>query len=1164
MIDPLASEPLLSSPSNKEHSLSLAQTTLTISGMTCGSCVSAIESNLKKLPGIQSVSVALLTEQAIVVHDETHTSVYSIIDQIDLSGFDATLISSQPLVDPKQKKKHTALTMHLPRDHDHVPHTLLEVSLKVDGMTCASCSSSIESQIKKLKGVHFVSVALMAGRCKIRCDLNAWTPDALRSEIEDLGFDAHVISAIHLNPSLDKSSQVSLMSEHRSQIAIMGIHNMGDARDLEDSVNKLHGVLSCQVKLTNGTYTMFITHIRSIVPLREVVDHISSQGYDPVIGSADSATNIQLQSLARTQEVASWRKACRSAAFFAIPVFFLQMVVPMFPKSNVIRKLCDTPIMLPGWYLSDILCIFLTLPVQFVIGRRFYRSAWKSLRHGTATMDVLVVIGTSSAFLFSLLSLLVAPYLIASRSVPRTYRPSIFFDTCTMLITFVSLGRYLENLAKGQTSAALSKLISLCPPSATLYLDPPHCTQERQLPTELIEVGDILKIIPGDKIPADGTVVSGESSIDESMVTGEALPVSKSVGEQVIGGTVNGFGTFNMLVSRAGSDTALSQIVKLVEEAQTSKAPIQAFADTVAGYFVPTVLALGLLTFVGWMVISHTSLVYYIPPLKHLFVTSSAPDGNGGGKFMTCLKLCISVIVVACPCALGLSTPTAVMVGTGIGAQNGILIKGAGPLEAANTIDTIVLDKTGTLTTAQLEVVSIRWAAHLTRGESTTGEDNMMDSTKQHVLAALTATEARSEHPLAKAVAKFGLKTLGWLVVPATVQVTGFESFTGAGVRCGVQLSSDDDSCSQTHQLAVGNYKFISGGQEEAGSSRRESGEDSHARKQHLDPAMQKFQVDHEEQGHTCIFVEYDGELVCMMALADLVKPEARQAVAAFRKMRMSVVLVTGDHRRTALAIASQVGIAPQDVYAGVSPEGKRQIVERLKQAHHDPDNNDSPSASSSSRRRDSPKATTTRPARVAMVGDGINDSPALASADLGIAMCSGTDIAMEAADIILMKSNLLDVVSAIDLSRRVFRQIRLNFLWASVYNLIGIPLAMGFFLPWGIHLHPMMAGAAMAFSSVSVVCSSLTLRFWRKPMLALRPDEKDAQAGGVFTALHRSLAARVSGFADRRHAVPVLWNPLRTLLAHARLATNPPAPYYSPVLDADLDQEELLPMTAV
>ncbi|KAH9442709.1 hypothetical protein Pst134EA_031642 [Puccinia striiformis f. sp. tritici] len=369
---------------------------------------------------------------------------------------------------------------------------------------------------------------------------------------------------------------------------------------------------------------------------------------------------------------------------------------------------------------------------------------------------------------------------------------------------------------------------------------------------------------------------------------------------------------------------------------------------------------------------------------------------------------------------------------------------------------------------------------------------------------ALTATESRSEHPLAKAVAKFGLNSLGWLTVPSTVQVTGFESFTGAGVRCGVQLSGNAGTI---HQLAVGNFKFIAGSHDvsEVANEVRQPNPS-----RILDPSMKSFQIEQEDQGHTCIFVEFDGQLACMIALADLLKPEAKQAVEAFRKMGMSVIMVTGDHRRTALAIANQVGIPSQDVYASVSPEGKRIIVERMKEEH----------IGTTSRQFNSKLK---RPCRVAMVGDGINDSPALACADLGIAMCSGTDIAMEAADIILMKSNLLDVVSAIDLSK--------DFLWAIVYNLIGIPLAMGFFLPWGIHLHPMMAGGAMAFSSVSV-----------------------------------TVRRQFSGLGDRqpfKSFEPLVIRPIRALFTRSSRHSRSTS-YYTPALNNDLEHEELLPMTAV
>lgn len=1159
----------------------MVRTNLSISGMTCASCVSAIESNLSKLDGLQSISVALLTQLATVIHDPSILPVLHIIHQIDLSGFDATLLSSDPFhpippssstpYHPSYPSTSKPLNIHPSSSSSDLllqpPNSLShssQILLKVDGMTCASCSSTIEIQIKKLAHIHSVSVALLAGTCKIDYDPQHWDPDRIRSRIDHLGFHTQLISILQpnpplLNPNL-KSPQLSLISEHHSQLDILGISNPQHAQDLEASITKLDGVLSCQIKLINHSpnASLSIHHIRSIVPLRTIVDHISSAGYDPLIGTRHPiGGSIQLQSLARTKEVASWKQAYRSAALFALPVFFLQMILPMLPRSNPMRRWDElTIILLPGWYLFDLLCLLLTLPVQFGIGRRFYNSAWRSLRHRTATMDVLVVIGTSSAFIFSLLSILLAPYLIITKSVSRSYRPSIFFDTCTMLFTFVSLGRYLENLAKGKTSDALSKLISLTPSFATLYLDPPLCSQERRLPTELVEVGDLLKIVPGDKIPADGTMITGESSIDESMVTGEAMPVSKVVGDPVIGGTVNGFGTFNMIVTRAGSDTALSQIVRLVEEAQTSKAPIQAFADTVAGYFVPTVLLLGLLTFVVWMAISHSSLVDYIPPLKHLFIpsttTSNAP---GATKFMTCLKLCISVIVVACPCALGLSTPTAVMVGTGIGAQNGILIKGAGPLEAANTIDKIILDKTGTLTMGQLEVVDIRWASHLTSEDSTNEADDRR--TREKILMALTATESRSEHPLAKALAKFGFKTLGWMTIPSTVQVIGFESVTGAGVRCGIKLTNGSG---ELHRLAVGNLEFISPRCKPEQPSCNQTKEESDG----LDPSLQAFQLQHEDQGRTCIFVEFDSQLSCVIALADLVKSEARQAVEAFRKMGMSVMMVTGDHQRTAVAIAKLVGIAPGDVYASVSPDGKRRIIEEMKEERI---KISSPTTDSRS----------SRPSRVAMVGDGINDSPALAFADLGIAMCTGTDVAMEAADIILMRSNLLDVVAAIDLSRKVFRQIRLNFLWASIYNLIGIPLAMGFFLPWGIHLHPMMAGAAMAFSSVSVVCSSLTLRFWTKPALALRPDEKLVRSGPLiesFKYLRQRSRDLANGCENGRIGSLNLGRTMGSIKQRFDLicrrfnpsgfSSSPSLAHYTPVLNADVDEDEVVVMVPV
>lgn len=921
-------------------------------GMTCGACVASIESGIQKLPGISSVSVALLAEKAVISYDPAAWSGAKLKDEIEDLGFDAEVMEEKTMVSVGAGGIGAA--------------TITSVQYRIEGMTCASCSSTIERQIGQLPGIKSVSVALMAERAVIDYEeggKDGWTPEKLKDEIEDLGFGAEVLQATTLGAD-GFGSRTSPSAPETVLLAVYGLRSVSDAEQLEHDLRVLAGVDECSVAYSDGSVS--ITFDRSILPLRSLVDHISSLGYDSVL--VDNSAGLQLQSLARTKEVQEWRTAWQRAATLAVPVFLLQMLFPML--GGPFRAFVDIPLGVPGWFLGDWICLFLTLPVQFGIGLRYYRSAYKSIRHRTATMDLLVVIGTTASFVFSVFSLLTAPIVAISHP---SYHPASFFDTCTMLITFVSFGRYLENLAKGKTSAALSKLMSLAPSSATIYTDAPTCSEVRKIPTELVQTDDYLRIVPGDKVPADGTVVKGETSVDESMVTGEALPVVKSVGDSVIGGTINGSGTIDMLVKRAGKDTALSQIVKLVEDAQTSKAPIQAFADTVAGYFVPTVISLGVLTFIVWMIVSHTSLVERIPSLQMVFLGG---DGgrDGGGKFMTCLKLCISVIVVACPCALGLATPTAVMVGTGVGAQNGILIKGAAPLEAANKVDHIVLDKTGTLTTGKLDVVRIEWT-----------EEHADPQWRLAVLKMLTAAENRSEHPLAKAIAGYGARSTQGGLSSSPLDVDQFESVTGAGVRCRVRLpagSAPHDRSSDQFTVEIGNAGFLA---------------KSHVG---LSPPIAAFRDSEEGLGHTCIFVAVDAALVCAIACADKVKPEARQAVAAFYAMGMSVAMVTGDQRKTALAIAAQVGIPQEAVFAGASPNGKRAIVERMQ---------------------------TEEGLRVAMVGDGINDSPALAVASLGIALCSGTDIAMEAAEVILMKSDLLDVVSALDLSRRVFWQIRLK-----------------------------------------------------------------------------------------------------------------------------------------
>ncbi|KAK4058582.1 Cu(2+)-transporting P-type ATPase [Microbotryomycetes sp. JL221] len=925
------------------------------------------------------------------------------------------------------------------------------VTLSVQGMTCGACVASIENGLKDQHGIHSVQVALLAEKAVIEYDPILWTPDKLAEEIEDMGFEAAPMTAI-------TSDSVTLQ--------VYGMTCGACVASIENNLTSTRGILSAVVSL--ATERAVITYDPAIIRgPRDIVDLIEDTGFDAVLTS-DESTAVQLKSLSRTKEIQQWKTAFQRSLMFGIPVFLLSMVFPMisFLKHIVMFQI------IKGVHLGNVVCLLLTIPVQFGVGRKFYTSAYRAIKHGSATMDVLVVLGTSAAFCYSVVIMTISPFIQSNKSQNTTvqdFYPKVFFETCTMLITFVTFGRFLENVAKGQTSVALSKLMNLTPSQATIYTDVPTCTKEKRIATELVQVGDVVKIVPGDKIPADGIVRSGESQIDESMVTGEVMPVSKTIGSLVIGGTVNGQGTFDMTVTRAGKDTALSQIVQLVNQAQTSKAPIQTFADTIAGYFVPAVISLGLLTFVGWMLISHLASTS-LPTVFH---------EQGVNKFMVCLKLCISVIVVACPCALGLATPTAVMVGTGVGATNGILLKGAGPLEASHKIDRIVFDKTGTITMGKLDVVGVKWSDRFgydkAQIEQLQGESTVVGWQRETILL-FVAAETRSEHPLARAMSQWGLRELDMDTVPVAIDVVSFESVTGLGIKCQVSgyfptLSGSSKTNTTTiRSVAIGNSTFLN----QLGMT--------------VPTALTTFQTREQSIGRTCVFVAIDDTVSCIISLADMIKSEARQAIDALRIMGIHVSMVTGDQHATALAIASEVGIERDNVHAGVSPSGKKSIVEKMQRVGHRV-------AMSMSLFVDQLSFAVTQ------VGDGINDSPALAASDVGIALCSGTDIAMEAADIVLMRSDLLDVVASIDLSRRIFKQIRLNYIWATAYNLFAIPLAMGFFLPWNIHMHPMMAGAAMAFSSVSVVCSSLTLKWWRRPRFARHSDDPlgDKNEGSLF-----------------------------------------------------------------
>jgi Cu+-exporting ATPase len=994
-------------------------TTLSVGGMTCGACTSAVEGAFKNVAGIKSFSISLLSERAVIEHDPAIISAEKLAEEIEDVGFDAQVLDT------------VAVTAAPKKSRSRKRQKTMTTTVSVEGMTCGACTSAVESGFKDVEGVYQFNISLLANRAVLVHDPTKLTADQIAEIIEDRGFDAKVLS------SVDGNIQQSSASNGPVQLKIFGLPNSVAAAELEELLKGRSGVTSATVNFSTSRAN--IQREPRIISLRAIVEAIEAAGYNAIV--ADSEDNdAQLESLAKTKEIQEWRRAVVFSAWFAVPVFLTSMFIPMFlPFLNYggIR-------IIPGLYLGDIICLVLTIPVQFGIGKRFYLSAYKSLSHGAPTMDVLVVLGTSSAFFFSIFSMLVS--LIFS---PHT-KPTTLFDTSTMLITFISLGRYLENKAKGQTSKALSNLMSLAPSMTTIYADPIAATKaaegwdvadeklgrnsidgnavkERVIATELIEVGDVVILRPGDKLPADGTVTRGESYLDESMVTGEAMPILKKKGTLVMAGTVNGNGRLEFVVTRAGRDTQLSQIVRLVQEAQTSRAPIQRLADVVAGYFVPIIITLGLATFVGWMVLSH---VMPYPPKVFL-------DHASGGKFMVCIKLCIAVIVFACPCALGLATPTAVMVGTGVGAEQGILVKGGAALETATKITHVVFDKTGTLTVGKMSVskadIQGEWAS----------------ADKKNLWWTLIGlAEMGSEHPIAKAIVLSAKEHLR-LGPDGSLDgsVGDFEAVVGKGVTATVEAAISRERT--RYKVLIGNTTFLTSEGVNvpdfvdepltpAATANPRAGP-QHTRSAGLTTI------------HTAIGTTYTGTL----SLSDTIKPSARAAVLALSRLGITSSIVTGDTSASALVVAAAVGIAPEDVHASSTPADKKSIVEDLQ----------------------------SRGQVIGMVGDGINDSPALASADIGIALSTGTDVAMEAASIVLMtNTDLLAIPASLVLSRAIFFRIKLNLAWACMYNFIGLPFAMGFFLPWGLSLHPMAAGAAMACSSVSVVASSLHLKFWRRP----------------------------------------------------------------------------------
>ena len=1059
---------------------SIVDTKIRIEGMTCGSCSSSITEALKSMGGIIEVHISLMTEEGQVKH-EKKVSPQEIVERVDACGFHAQVLSSEA---PDARPLKTV------------------TKLGISGMTCGACTASVTESLEKVPGVENVVVSLITEEASVTHSNNI-SVESLKEAVEACGFDCRVLSS-RAQDSLEEHDNDTVTLQLFRNEEETDINNL--QYNIEALLSSLPRVNSFELVLKDDTEShknvtsadpsntqedfdvrqmvdeLHISYNKRFLGIRSLLNSLNS--IDPnvsfsIINSIDQSSSSQLRLLARVKEIQYWRKNFKRSLFFGLPVIILTHTLGFsFWKKLIVFR---------GLYLISLIQLALTIRVYFYEGFFFCKKFYQYIRNGgrNATMEVLVFISMLVAFWFSILSMLVSVW------QGQTERPpNVLFETTCMLVIFISFGKWLEFKAKGAASTTLSKLLSITPTTCKIVTnvdtydevmraekDDEKAGDEsnkgsKQLQTkiigiDLVEMNDICVVLPGEKIPADGVVIFGSSEVDESLITGESLPVLKKVGDPVVVGSINRYSLLHVKVTRTGNNSSLQQIITLVKNSQVSKAPVQKYADYIAARFVPFILILSAFTFTFWIFVTYVLRLEWI-------LSSKMFSDNSIGRFLVCLKLGISVVVVACPCALGLAAPTAIMVGTGVGAAHGVLIKGGEVLEGVRNLDIILFDKTGTLTTGTMAVINSQMR-------------NDEDININDWWTLVGCVELGSEHPIGKAVSLHSRKQLHLAFEDDNFDaiVRSLEASVGLGIKATITLGAKTN---KTYNVSIGSHRLIE------------------KEFDHLSSEARQFVQDNaKDNSNTFAHVIINDRYCGFLELTDRVKPHTKEIVSYLQHEKGYIVgMITGDSQVAAEKIGAEVGIPQGNIFSGVLPSQKDAVIVDLK------------------------KKFGSENVGIAFVGDGINDAPALVESDVGIAIITGSDIAIESADIILVNqgqtTDLLGVPNSLHISKATFRRIKLNFLWAAIYNLIMLPFAMGIFVPFNLILPPGAAAAAMALSSVSVVVSSLMLKRVKPVTLDSQTDyDLEAAAGTLFSLKYSS----PEDFEDFKYSQKKLWSSL-------------------------------------